>query len=326
LPLIRWSLAQLTTNRFILAQVEHHFVHDGWSMWILLTELAAVYKSLVTGSEINLPPLELDYETYGRWQRHWLESEEAGRQRRWWTKILGEVTSVYRFPADERRPPYFTSEGGTVAAVLPEALRRHVVLAAARASVTPFAVFMAAFAVFLGAAAGVDKLVLGSMLRGRGLPGSEHIVGMFVNTVALPISGWMTSTFDDFARDVFATLVAAQDQEGVPFPVVVHELDLPRQLSRNPIFQVCFSMNDWPSQQLDFGPELAASVSFPSNGGAKFDLDVVLADPRQCSFLWRYYRPLFSHQDVIGMAERYEVVLSKCLNSGRAQLCQVAAA
>lgn len=325
LPLIRWTLMRLTPERSVLAQVEHHFVHDGWSMWILLTELAAVYRSLICGVKPGLPPLELDYETYGRWQRGWLRSKEAIRQRRRWTELLQSAPSVYRFPGEERRPPYFTSEGETVATQLPETVREHVAEAAAHLTVTPFTTLMAAFAVFLGAASSSDELTLGSMLRNRRLPGSERVVGMFVNTVALPIRGWRALPFNDFTRDFFAMLVEAQEREQIPFPVVVQELRLSLQLARNPLFQICFSMNDWPSRQLDFGPGLTTRVSLPGNGGAKFDLDVVLENPQQCSFLWRYYRPLFSRRDIVDIAAQYEGVLMQCLNNGSTPLGELMA-
>jgi hypothetical protein len=326
LPLIRWTLVERTPDRFVLAQVEHHFVHDGWAMWILLTELAALYRSLATGGHTRLAPIALTYEDYARWQRHWLQSDEARRQCAWWTDLLGSAPHTLALPGDARRPETFTSEGQTVRVQLPATLRDEIRTAATRASVTPYAVMMSAFAALIGSTAHVETLTLGSMLRNRRVPGSESVVGMFVNTVAIPVLEWRGLPFDELARRLFTLLVEAQDRQEIPFPVVGRGLRLPRQLTRNPLFQVCFSMNDWPLQRLDFGPELSARVSYPSNGGAKFDLDVVLDDPQACTLLWRYYRPLFARDDVVALAARYEDVLARCAAGGGGPLGDLLAA
>lgn len=320
LPLICWTLVERAPDRYVLAQVEHHFVHDGWSMWRLLTELGRIYAALAADRPPALPALTLTYEDYGRWQQQWLRSADGERQRTWWTTLLRDAPHTLRFPNDDRRPPVFTSEGDTVRVQLSPRLRDCVRGAAARAAVTPFSVLMAAFAALVGSTVDADDLTLGSMLRNRRLPGSEQVVGMFVNTVALPVRSWRRLRFDDLARFLCSLLIEAQEHQELPFPIVGRSLALPRQLTRNPLFQVCFSMNDWPVQRLDFGPDLTARVSYPSNGGAKFDLDVVVDDPQAGTLLWRYYRPLFSRTDIVNLAARFENVLASCTTGNETPL------
>jgi Condensation domain/Phosphopantetheine attachment site len=311
LPLIRWTLILFGPQRYVLAQVEHHFLHDGWSMWILLSELAASYRALASGQRVELPRLELTYGQVARWQRHWLGSEAAQRQRNYWVRLLRDAPTVLEFAEDEARPFYFDYRGDTVETRLPGAELQAVQDAACRHSVTPFSVLMAAFAVTLGHACGYGAITLGSMLRNRRLPGSEGVVGMFVNTVALPFTGLAEKTFGQLVEDLHTMLIDAQEQQEFPFPLVIRELALPKQLSRNPQFQVCFSINDWPDTSLDFGSQLTARVTFPSNGGAKFDLDVVvLPDRSGYSMLWRYYAALFSRDEVAHLAQVYHAVLA----------------
>jgi Condensation domain/Phosphopantetheine attachment site len=306
LPLIRWTLLRLGPQRHILAQVEHHFLHDGWSMWILLSELAASYRALVAGQDVRLPPLGLDYGQVARWQRRWLSSEGAQRQRDYWVGLLQDAPRTLLFANDHARPPYFDYSGETVEVRLPQPAVQAVQDAARRHSVTPFSVLMAAFAVTLGHVCASNTLTLGSMLRNRRLPGSNDVVGMFVNTVALPVHGWAEKTFGQLVAGLHATLVDTQEHQEFPFALVVRELELPKQLTRNPLFQVCFSMNDWPDTRLDFGRDLTARVSFPSNGGAKFDLDVVvLPDHDGYSMLWRYYAALFSRAEILQLTQAY---------------------
>ena len=130
-------------------------------------------------------------------------------------------------------------------------------------------------------------------------------VGMFVNTFALRVDTARSASVLALSREVQDQLLRALEIEHLPFPVVARDVDFPRDMSRNAIFQVCFSMNDWPEQQLDFGTDLLAETRFPSNGGAKFDLDVVLADPASFTFLWRYYAGLFSADKADCLIDEY---------------------
>ena len=40
-PLARWTLLRVEREDHVLVQVEHHFVHDGWSFSVLVREMRA---------------------------------------------------------------------------------------------------------------------------------------------------------------------------------------------------------------------------------------------------------------------------------------------
>jgi non-ribosomal peptide synthetase component F len=165
---------------------------------------------------------------------------------------------------------------------------------------------MACYVKLIGQECGTAAPVLGSMLRNRRLPGVDRTVGMFVNTVALAFPGWADQDVASLAREITARLADALDHQEIPFPLVAKELGVSRDLSRNPVFQTCFSMNDWPDPRLDFGDGISTEVDFPSNGGAKFDLDVVVVPAADSTaLLWRYSTPLFDDAEVSRLADRY---------------------
>jgi non-ribosomal peptide synthetase component F len=116
------------------------------------------------------------------------------------------------------------------------------------------------------------------------------------------------------------------DHQEIPFPVVARRIWTSRDRSRNPVFQTSFSMNDWPDVQLDFGPTTSTTVSFPSNGGAKFDLDViVLPEVDGTRMLWRYSTPLFTRADAEQLASRYFKLISDVVDAADIQLGNVTA-
>ena len=115
------------------------------------------------------------------------------------------------------------------------------------------------------------------------------------------------------------------DHQDIPFPLVAEKVGTSTDWSRNPVFQTSFSMNDWPETTLDFGPGMAAEASFPSNGGAKFDLDIiVLPDPGGTRMLWRYSTPLFTHADIEELAGTYLTLVTRAMEAPGTPLGELA--
>jgi hypothetical protein len=309
---VRWTLLRLADDDHLLLQVEHHFAHDGWSMWILLEDLANAYRGVV-----DLGTDTTSYADYCSWQHAWLRSADAEAQLRYWAGEIGPPGPPLSWPGEHRRLARFPHLGGTHQVRLPNELQSRVAAFARDARATPFAVLMAAYAALVGAVCENEAPVLGTMMRNRRLPGVDRTVGMFVNTVAFGYGGWAGHGLAELSRQTTERLAAGMDHQEIPFPMVASHLGAARDPSRNPIFQTSFSMNDWPDTTLDFGPELAVDVSFPSSGGAKFDIDVVvLPEHRGTTLLWRYSEPLFTHTEAVALARRYLVLLDRGLAAG----------
>jgi hypothetical protein len=289
-PVIRWELITLAPDRHLLVQCEHHFVHDGWSMWTILQDLAACY----TGAP-SAEPDPVRYADHSRRQRRWLESSQFGEQVNWWRDLLQDRSDL--------RPAVFDCGGATHEVTLTHEQQRRVDEISRTTGVTPFTVLMTAYVHSISAYTGQERFALGTMLRNRP-PGYDDVVGMFVNTIAIPVDG--SREPEVLAVELSRTMIAAQERGAVPFPLVVERLAAARDLSRNPVFQTCFSMNDRPDQRLDLGPGLRAEVVYPSNGGAKFDLDVVvIPEPDGIRMLWRYYTGLFDSTEVGHIARTF---------------------
>ena len=53
----------------------HHIASDGWSVGVLLRELAALYGTFSQGQPSPLPPLSIQYADFAVWQRQYLQGE-----------------------------------------------------------------------------------------------------------------------------------------------------------------------------------------------------------------------------------------------------------
>jgi hypothetical protein len=306
---IKWLIVPYPGGR-LLAQVEHHYVHDGWSTWLVLSTVAGHYSGSPMPTTVISRGRRFDYSEYARWQRGWLGSTEAHEQADYWVARLANAPTSVGWPFDGKRPPIFSGRGGVHEMEFDDRLGQSVAGYAALHGATAFAVLLAAFAVLVGQECRRDSIVVGTMLRNRSVPdGTERTVGMFVNTVALPLD--VSMRYDELAREISGQIGDAHDNEEFPFVKMVRRLATPRDLSRNAVFQVCFSMNDYPQQTVDFG-DGARRALYPMTGGAKFDLDVVvLPEAGRMRVLWRYYSALFTAADVEALAGRWVALLAE---------------
>jgi len=319
--LLRWTLAELGDGGQILILVEHHFLHDGWSLGRLTTELAHIYR---TGSSDGLPALTHRYADFAVWQRMWLETDAAAVSRKFWADLLADPVEPLRLIDDARRPADFSFTGDTVHDRLPTAVVAAANSCARSMRTTTFVVLMAAFAAVVGSIGGSPDFNLGSMLRNRRVPGTEDILGMFVNTIALPVRGWPTRSMRDLTAELAEALTNGLDHQEIPFPRVAQVLPGVRDSSRNPHFQVCFSMNDYVDLRPEWGPGQRADLRYPSNGGAKFDLDVVLVpDPHGYQVLWRFCTPLLTATATRVIATAFHTAVRALTSSPTAPMAAV---
>ncbi|HET8708020.1 MAG TPA: amino acid adenylation domain-containing protein, partial [Pseudomonadales bacterium] len=101
--LLRTRVLKLADDHHILLMTMHHIVSDGWSMWVLVKEIAALYEAFLNGEPSPLPELPVQYADYAAWQRRLMEGELLERQLGYWKEKLRDVP-VLELPTDRPRP------------------------------------------------------------------------------------------------------------------------------------------------------------------------------------------------------------------------------
>ncbi|MBZ4402518.1 condensation domain-containing protein, partial [Myxococcus sp. AS-1-15] len=279
-PLLRASVLQLSEQRHILLVTVHHIVSDGWSNGILTREVGALYGAFAQGLPSPLAPLELQYADYAAWQRGWLKDEALSQQVGWWRQQLSGAPHALELPTDRPRPPVQTSNGSTLPIALGAQLSAELRALCLREGVTPFMALLSAFQVLLARYSGQDDIVVGSPIANRQQAEIEGIVGFFVNTLALRARLSVGMTFRELLSQVKETTLGAYAHQDVPFEKLVDELKPERDLSRSPLFQVMFALQN---TQRTTGPkdgEDAGAIQpmHVDSGTAKFDLSLLCGD------------------------------------------------
>ncbi|MGH9754822.1 MAG: MupA/Atu3671 family FMN-dependent luciferase-like monooxygenase, partial [Blastocatellia bacterium] len=250
-PLLRISLFRRSAESQILLLVAHHIVVDFWSLSLLLQELGILYSAERSGAPASLPQLTLQYIDYVRWQTEMLTGAEGERLWQYWQERLGGELTVLNLPTDRPRPPMQTYAGDShrfnLSLELTNGLRR---LSHANEA-TLFMSLGAVVQSLLFRYTGQDDILLGTVTSGRGSAQLAHIVGYFINPVALRTDFSGSPTFRDLLARARRVALEAFDHQEYPFPLLVERLQPTRDASRSPIFQVMFNFQKahLPGQQ-----------------------------------------------------------------------------
>jgi amino acid adenylation domain-containing protein len=288
-PLLRAELVALDDGRHALLLDIHHIVADAMSLQIIAHELSA----LLAGEELAAP--DLQYRDYAVWQRRLLTGGALAEQRRYWLDQFADGVPVLTLPLDAPRPALQTYEGDLISFEVSAELLDRVRRLAGEQRTTPFVVFLTAFFLLLHHSCGQDDLVIAVMESGRSRPELEGMIGMFVNNLAVRARPRSDQTVEDFLVAVRGLAEAAQRNRDYPFDELVEELDLPRDLSRNPLADVAFSYMSFEQAELSAGGD----ACFSKYGGklkssSKLDMTLFAQEhDRGVSGSFEYYSAVY---------------------------------
>ncbi|MCY8102057.1 lichenysin non-ribosomal peptide synthetase LicA [Bacillus haynesii] len=263
-PLMRAGLVRLADGRHLLLFDMHHLVSDGVSISIILNELAALYK----GEE--LPEPHLHYKDYAFWQRTQAQKGFQKEEAYWQNVFAGELP-VLQLMTDEPRPPVQSFEGDRVSAVLPKDVKEKLAVLAEQNGATLYMVMLSAYNMLLAKYSGQEDVIVGTPAAGRRHSDLEGIIGMFVNTLAIRSKVDPGSTFADFLHDIKKTVIDAFEHQDYPFERLAEKFGASRDLSRHPIFDTMFILqNAW--EDIPLLGDLHLSIYETNFNIAKFDL------------------------------------------------------
>jgi hypothetical protein len=225
-PLLRALLVRLAPEDHVLLLTAHHIVTDGWSMGILVEELAALYAVTAGGEHAPLPPLPVQYADYSVWQRDRLSESAVNGRLDYWTSQLAGVTPL-ELPTDRPRPAVRTAAGAAHEFAVPAEVTARLTALTRRCDVTLFMLLTAACQLLFHRWSGQDDVALGTVVTGRDRPELERVIGFFVNTVVLRARVDGRRPFTEFLADVRRTVLDAFAHQEVPFEKVVDAVRQP---------------------------------------------------------------------------------------------------
>jgi natural product biosynthesis luciferase-like monooxygenase protein/FkbM family methyltransferase len=319
-PLLRVSLFKRTPEEHVLLFVAHHMVVDFWSMALLINELGALYET----PNSDLPPPSFTYFDYTRAQAEMLAGPEGERLWSYWQKQLSGTQTVLNLPASQPRPTLQTYVGSNERFHLDKVLAAKLKQFAHDHNSTVYTTLLAAFQILLYRYTGQDDFLVGSPTSGRSGAAFRSTVGNFVNPIALRARLAPEMSFETLHNEVGQTVLEAMGHQDYPFGLLVERLQVERDPSRAPLFQVMFSWQQSPlPQQRELSTfalgerghrmkigGLALEPMSLDQPAAQFDLTLMMAEAGdELAGLLQYNSELFDAAAMVRMAEQFKVLL-----------------
>ena len=309
-PLFRGKLLLCSEGDHLLVLTMHHIVSDGWSVGVLVRELAALYRARVEGQADSLPPLSIQYADYAYWQRRLAGGAELAAQLAYWEKHLGGAPEVLQLPTDRPRPAVRSYEGASVTVSLGSELTVALRALSRELNLTLAMTLFTAWSIVLARLSGQDEVVLGMPVANRRRSELEGLIGFFVNTVAVRVGMGDDPLLSDLLQHVKRTLVEAYVHQDVPFEQVVEALQPARSLSHNPVFQVMFVLQNPPVGVMQL-PGLTLSEEQVPLHTAQVDLLLSLQESdEEITGVLNFSTDLFERSTILKWVGCYETVLT----------------
>jgi len=322
-PLLRGCLVQLDTHDHVMLLTMHHIASDGWSTKVLIRELSVLYGMFSSGTEASMAELPIQYADFAHWQRQSVSGDTLNSQLRYWKQQLLGAPRL-ELPADHRRPAAQSFRGARLFRLIPAELCAALKELAQRQQVTLFMLLLATFNALLYRYTFQQEVVVGTPIANRTRKQVEGLIGFFVNTLVLRVKVGDNPGFRELIERVKEVSVGAYTNQDVPFEKVVDELQPERDLSRHPLFQVFFALNNNAIEPLEL-PRLSLSAFGPPNVTAKFDIEMSLVERENGIVTTAIYSTdLFEPITIEHMLEHYENLLKAIVQDPDRRLSDLA--
>ncbi|MBD3919135.1 amino acid adenylation domain-containing protein [Paenibacillus sp. PR3] len=302
-PLMRAVLIRLPERNVLYIDM-HHIISDGVSLGIIVKDLLSLYA----GRELS--ELRLQYKDYAVWQQKSLAQGALQQQEAYWQNRFSGTIPTLRLPLDFSRPAVQSFEGSRIRLTLDRQMTTSLNALAAANNATLYMVVLSAFHILLSKYSGSEDIVVGTPAAGRTHADLQGIVGMLVNTLAIRSQPESHMTFQDYLQEMKQITLDAFENQDYPFEQLVEKLQLPRDISRNPLYDAMFVLQNQDDAELNAGNMKVVPYEFflPA---AKVDISLeIMERQEQMNLALDYAVKLFRKETAEQMLTDYVRILT----------------
>ncbi|MCI0660912.1 MAG: amino acid adenylation domain-containing protein, partial [Acidobacteria bacterium] len=309
--LLKLILYRISRREHILSVVMSHIISDGWSMGVLLREVAAIYIAFSNGKLSPLPRLSVQYADFAKWQQEWLRGEVLEKQLTYWKRRLECCPPDSGLPTDHPRPAMQSYRGAHLPAPLSASLSESLRTICQQEGTTVFMVLLAAFQTLLHSYTGREDICVAIPVANRNRAEMEGLIGFFVNTLIMRSDLSGNPGFRELLNRVRDVALGAYANQDLPFERLVEELQPVRDLSRAPLAQVAFTLQNAPIALPEI-PNLTLNSLKSESGISKTDLTLIMSEsPQGLNGTFEYNTDLFDATTIAQMAGNFQTLLER---------------
>lgn len=281
----------------------HHIAFDGWSTEILLTELNDLYLGKKLSSLTN------QYKDYSGWQRHEFNGHSLEKQEAFWKDNLKGYEPL-NLPSDFERPKEFSYRGADISIKFKSEWQEALETIARKYETSLYTIMLSLLDIMLAQYSYQQDIVVGTPIANRHIKGTEDLIGFFINTLPVRTEVKSDATVKDLILKNKKTIVNIQNNQDIPFEKIVDILNVPQDTSRNPIFQVLFSVQDFAPEKL-----IKNNLFMGCNEGlvlnsAKYDLSVLVENG---GINFNYCTDIYSEYTIQSMIDSYSNLIEQVI-------------
>jgi len=309
-PVLRVGLIRLEREEALLWFTLHHIAGDGWSMGIVVRELAELYRAASRGVPPELRELPVQYADFALWQRSWLRGEVLEAEMDYWRRQLAGAPELLELPTDRPRPAVQRFKSANRPFALSPELSNALRAFSRERDASLFMTLMTGLAALCERHSGQTDFCLGTPIAGRNRLETEELVGLFVNTLVVRCDVAGDPSFEELLARTRGTLIEAHGHQELPFEKLVDELQPERSLSHSPLFQVMFVFQNVPRPEIELD-RLEIRALTEATPLARFDVGLVLGEEGEAitGFL-SYDADLFDATTIARLAEHLRQLLT----------------
>jgi amino acid adenylation domain-containing protein/non-ribosomal peptide synthase protein (TIGR01720 family) len=317
------SLLEIEAQHCLLLLVMHHIVSDGWSVNVLLQDLAALYRQHTGNGCVELADLPVQYTDYCSWQRQLADQGWFKPARDYWLSALNDAPTTLALNYDHSRPMLPSFRGAMEFCRIPATTRASLQAYAQQRGATDFMLLISAFSVLLYRFSGQQDFMIGTPVANRDKLELHDLVGLFVNTLLMRIKIDSNRSFEQLLDQVKATALSAYEYQYYPFEGLVEALQPERNLAVSPLFQVMFVYQGREQQAfaldgLDVQPMVLPSTT------AKCDLTLYVSEENDhWSLAMEYSTDLFERSSIEQLLSSLTTVLDAVAGNPRLPLAGI---
>ncbi len=313
--LVRCKIIKYGEDEYYLFITMHHIVSDGWSVGVFIKEVSSYYEASVKNGNGGLPELSIQYPDYADWQKQRLQPPYLSELFEYWKNQLSGEQDFLELPLDFARPSVQSFKGAHLRFTFPDGLRNRLVEFCKRQEVSLFMFLLAGFQVLLFRYSNQDDVRVGIPVANRNRKELEEIIGLFVNTIVIKGNLSQQLPFVEFLNQIKERVLGGYTHQELPFEMLLEELNIIRDLSHTPLFQVMFALQPAALKTLKLS-NLDFEIIDPENSTSKFDLTLFIEETEQgLDAIFEYNTGLFFPESISRMADHLVVLFTGILEN-----------
>ncbi|AKU98435.1 Malonyl CoA-acyl carrier protein transacylase [Labilithrix luteola] len=314
-PLVRAELVRLAADHHVLVFTGHHIVLDGWSFWVIVKDLAALYAQH-TGARAASLSAAPSFADYAVEQAAGADSPEVRANERWWTEQFSGAVPGLELPTDRPRPIVRTQTAGRHDHVLSSDLVAAVKKLGAQHGASLFATLLAGFDALLFRLTGQSDVVVGIPAAGQSASGQDGLVGHCVSMLPLRARMTRTQPFTELLAAARGTMLDAYDHQEITLGRVLQVLPIARDPGRLPLISVIFNIDQALTSESHSIPGLALELASNARRYETFELFINAVDcgPAGMRLECQYNAGLFDEATIARWLASFESLLRSAVN------------